>query len=537
MSGFNQNHNYDDYLNDNNNSNISSNNNRNMYGNSSSDQNGNSNTIANSSNSGYNQYLSTIAHNRATGSAGGGRGGGGAGAYLGGNTATTANDLSSLSHYHSQYHQFQPSLYHQYQTNYPQQFHHPANMYYQDANASIGVSASTSASANNNANQNNIGPVPVPGYTLHQPFYKKSNASNTLGNLSNNSNGAAPCDNASATATATATAFDYLNSLTQPQTILQQQQNKHQLYQTNNYASTSTQQKSKDNQSFLQYQSYLPSVHGYDLINNSSSKNTSASNSGTKLASINNNNSKNNKNTTTNNNNNNNNQSDTTSVSPSFESIEIENFANKFFAPNNNNRTVTNNHHHYKQQLTREQQLVSSLLDPLYNLKNDDTSSSNNKFHDIDSSDIFKYCAEVFKNEPNFPSTTTDSINTTSHDKTMSQISSNSSKILDNFTLSIISLSASPLSAKEIIDIVSFRCQEVESRFIPCVDFLVTCQQELRHGLALAIQKNRRGRSCYTAQDVRPKIFNMHFMCFVSYFFSLILYSVLHHCIDLFEFA
>ncbi len=507
MSGFN-----DDY------NNTNSNSSNNMYGNSSSDQNSNNHTNvnANGKTDFCDQFRTVLLQNRATGSTtGDGHGGLGRSYVGGGTTATTGNDLSSLNQYpnHSQYHQFQPS-YHQYQTNYPQQFHHHANMSntysyssYHDANTSSSAGA-------NNANQNSR--VSVPGYTLNQPFYKTNSASNSIGNSSNNSNGAAaPSDNGSATATATG--FDYLHALSQPQ-------NQKQSYQTNsNYASiyNNTQQKSKENQNFLQYQSYLQQpLHGYDSINNNpSSQSTSVSNSGTKLASINNNSNDNNKITNSNN--------DTTSISPS---IEIQNFANKFFAPNNNNQQVTT---------TREQQLVS-LLDPLHNLKNDDTSSSSNTFHDVypfdkESNDVLRYCAEIFQNEPNnFTSTTTssNSTSTKSHNKAVakggsSSSSSSHSKILDNFNLSIISLSSSPLSATEIIDTISFRCQEVESRFIPCVDFLVTCQQELRHGLALAVQKNRRGRSCYTTQDVRPIYICLDFICVFCLILSLYFTNIL----------
>lgn len=73
--------------------------------------------------------------------------------------------------------------------------------------------------------------------------------------------------------------------------------------------------------------------------------------------------------------------------------------------------------------------------------------------------------------------------------------------IFAGFIMNIISLSQEPLSAHEIIEKISFRCDEVVTRFLPCVEFLVACQQELRAGLAMVVQKNGRGRSIFSAQE------------------------------------
>lgn len=64
--------------------------------------------------------------------------------------------------------------------------------------------------------------------------------------------------------------------------------------------------------------------------------------------------------------------------------------------------------------------------------------------------------------------------------------------LLANYSISIISLSTSPLSGTDILKIVKQRTKEVETLYLPCVDFLVVCQQELRHALTAATPKNGR---------------------------------------------
>jgi hypothetical protein len=67
--------------------------------------------------------------------------------------------------------------------------------------------------------------------------------------------------------------------------------------------------------------------------------------------------------------------------------------------------------------------------------------------------------------------------------------------LIENYTISIISLSTKPLSGSEILNIVKQRTKEVETSYLPCVDFLVMCQQELRHALTAVTQKNGRKMS------------------------------------------
>ncbi|CAJ1952169.1 unnamed protein product [Cylindrotheca closterium] len=56
------------------------------------------------------------------------------------------------------------------------------------------------------------------------------------------------------------------------------------------------------------------------------------------------------------------------------------------------------------------------------------------------------------------------------------------------FTVSGISLE--PMKGTAIVSRIQSRANEVATRYLPCVDFLVQCQQELRKGLALATRKN-----------------------------------------------
>lgn len=73
---------------------------------------------------------------------------------------------------------------------------------------------------------------------------------------------------------------------------------------------------------------------------------------------------------------------------------------------------------------------------------------------------------------------------------------------LSKFSISITSLSIEPLSAHEIMQKVQIRTQEVVTRYLPCVEFLVLCQQELRNGLEMAIRRRGRGGFAMTANQV-----------------------------------
>jgi len=70
---------------------------------------------------------------------------------------------------------------------------------------------------------------------------------------------------------------------------------------------------------------------------------------------------------------------------------------------------------------------------------------------------------------------------------------------LNIFKLFIPSLSLTPLTGKEVVDKISDKADEVVTRYLPCVELLVACQQDLRAGL---IQKTSR-RGVATSQFFR----------------------------------
>mmetsp|Transcript_10773 Transcript_10773/g.15193 ORF Transcript_10773/g.15193 Transcript_10773/m.15193 type:complete len:883 (+) Transcript_10773:133-2781(+) len=78
--------------------------------------------------------------------------------------------------------------------------------------------------------------------------------------------------------------------------------------------------------------------------------------------------------------------------------------------------------------------------------------------------------------------------------------------IFGTFSMSIPSLSSSSMSAKEILERIEKRANEVETLFIPCVEFLVMCQQELRAGLAHASKRKSSGRG-YNRASMTPREF------------------------------
>ena len=55
-------------------------------------------------------------------------------------------------------------------------------------------------------------------------------------------------------------------------------------------------------------------------------------------------------------------------------------------------------------------------------------------------------------------------------------------------TIEIAGISEKPLTASDVMNLVAARANDVITRYLPCVEFLVICQQELRRG----VEKNRR---------------------------------------------
>ncbi|KAL7541348.1 hypothetical protein ACHAXR_010838 [Thalassiosira sp. AJA248-18] len=63
--------------------------------------------------------------------------------------------------------------------------------------------------------------------------------------------------------------------------------------------------------------------------------------------------------------------------------------------------------------------------------------------------------------------------------------------LLEQISLTVTAVSLSPLSGNEVVRHIRTKTDDVITRFLPCVDFLVNCQQELRQGLQLAQQRQR----------------------------------------------
>ena len=79
---------------------------------------------------------------------------------------------------------------------------------------------------------------------------------------------------------------------------------------------------------------------------------------------------------------------------------------------------------------------------------------------------------------------------------------------LVNMELNVPGLSLEPLKGPELVRRLRSRMDDVTTRYIPCVDFLVQCQQQLRKGLAVANQKPRYGRRRYMS----PKEFHQTYI-------------------------
>ena len=63
--------------------------------------------------------------------------------------------------------------------------------------------------------------------------------------------------------------------------------------------------------------------------------------------------------------------------------------------------------------------------------------------------------------------------------------------ILERISLTVTAVSLTPMSGNEVVRHIRNKTDDVITRFLPCVDFLVNCQQELRQGLALAQQQQQ----------------------------------------------
>lgn len=80
--------------------------------------------------------------------------------------------------------------------------------------------------------------------------------------------------------------------------------------------------------------------------------------------------------------------------------------------------------------------------------------------------------------------------------------------LLEQISLKVSSVSLEPLSGNEVVRHIRIKTDDVTTRFLPCVDFLVNCQQELRQGLQIAQRRRVTGRGSRTTQNMTPRQFH-----------------------------
>lgn len=83
---------------------------------------------------------------------------------------------------------------------------------------------------------------------------------------------------------------------------------------------------------------------------------------------------------------------------------------------------------------------------------------------------------------------------------------------LETLSLSIPSVSLTSLSGNEVIMHIRSKTDDVITRFLPCVDFLVNCQQELRQGLAIATQRKYTNGRSRSSVNMTPHQFFVRFV-------------------------
>ncbi len=90
--------------------------------------------------------------------------------------------------------------------------------------------------------------------------------------------------------------------------------------------------------------------------------------------------------------------------------------------------------------------------------------------------------------------------------------------LLERISLTVTAVSLTPMSGNEVVRHIRNKTDDVITRFLPCVDFLVNCQQELRQGLALAQQqqqkqqRGRRGAQSRNNAIVTPRQFHASYV-------------------------
>ena len=75
--------------------------------------------------------------------------------------------------------------------------------------------------------------------------------------------------------------------------------------------------------------------------------------------------------------------------------------------------------------------------------------------------------------------------------------------LLDTITLTVSAVSLTPLNGNEVVRHIRTKTDDVITRFLPCVDFLVNCQQELRQGLQIAQRSQTAARRAHVTTGRR----------------------------------
>ena len=99
-----------------------------------------------------------------------------------------------------------------------------------------------------------------------------------------------------------------------------------------------------------------------------------------------------------------------------------------------------------------------------------------------------------------------DDINNYNNDEDTKPQATEDDDWLDDIKISVSSLSLEPLSGTDVVERVRECANDVLTRYIPCADFLVQCQQELRKGLTVATQKRTGiyGKQYYSQNLMTP---------------------------------
>lgn len=78
---------------------------------------------------------------------------------------------------------------------------------------------------------------------------------------------------------------------------------------------------------------------------------------------------------------------------------------------------------------------------------------------------------------------------------------------LDELKIKVSALSLEPMTARQVVSRIRGKLDDVVTLYLPCVDFLVQCQQDLRKGLAIATQKRMHGRGRHFRNAMSPHQF------------------------------